>query len=1314
MSYLTGRQRVPTYMDDLVAILNASNQREQASPGGSTHPALTLDAGAHAGLTLVTATQVLDLDASSEPGAAESILATDANGALAIPRLQAGDQTLAAGPTSPLSAVSGAWSDPGIGVSEVLVVSRQGGDAHIALQAGASSYARLRFGDSADIDAGILEYNNSTDQLVMWANGIQHIIMKNITDVKTRLDTAAGIQSDDFVTGTTGYRVNTSAQAEFRAARADEFHTTSEITGMLGSFIRGAYTDPSDQAPATTDLAVFARQGGSAYVLIQAGATSVAGLMLGDEDNRDQGMIHYNNSTDLLALSANDSQRMRLGASGTAVWAGNLNVPFAGLSVDGGSWTAPPDFDSGTDLLVVHDQGGGANILLNSDAASFANIHFGDVDDRDRGGLRYNNNNDRLGIWAAGNELISVRSATVHMLDTVWFYDEARSDDFTTGTAGWQIDATGNAEFRQLTADTITSDHDLTVGANVLYVDESQANVGINMAPDAQFALDITGNLRASGYIVGSHAIQIEDAMHIFHFDGPGDYRTDDSGSYLSHMGKDVDTLGGTPSFLKGKFNKGIQLHGGGYYTQVYDGRVNSLSTCLESSGGLTVTASTEVDPVMGTQVLKGVVSVSTGFLYPKNTNLTMAVSDTVYVSAWVWIDDATTVTLEWNYNGSQNTIASTTTTGQWVHLDGVYTAAAAASDGYLRVKIDGSASSVAYVDAMMAVPGIGYAIDYFDGGMTGANWSGTAWAARSYVANHYAWYDIDQPRKFTIMYWVKYSHDNNAVGHSAVRWRHAASGTYQCIPGYYNPSETSWRFYVNTSRATSSVYVSDTEYNDGEFNHFAMTVDFDANGGDGSSWGYLNGVQSSAEGTNFSIPGLGTYPWDTVILDVGGNLSVIIDDLVIVEDVLSADEILAIYESNAPVFAESSTWSFQDPTHTIWVSDEGLYALDTNGTQILALSTVDGKSWGGYTLDAGDFLLGNSTDDSIRWDISAGTITFAGDGAGVTNINGGNIQTNTVTATQINVSQLSAISADIGTITAGTITGATIRTAASGARIEMNSTKIFGTDGTTTQWEALASTGELTAGGGDVTLNEDGLRLVAGTPANGTNWIQWDASSGFATQAPAAIYGFIENTSYGKLTLVAVDSSYTLGRIAYIELDSEDQHIALNGVNTIVSEHLRALESVYITDGLSVGHDAYLTGGDIRYTGTLQSRKNSTNYDVVGFVPLTTKLTSTSWDGDAKTTADNGIIDLSSVFSAPAGIKAVLVRLAMTDSTINTYARLGPSSGQPDAMVVRTASANQQMEDTGIVPCDSNGDVYFSVSANVDAVHIQIWGYFI
>lgn len=55
--------------------------------------------------------------------------------------------------------------------------------------------------------------------------------------------------------------------------------------------------------------------------------------------------------------------------------------------------------------------------------------------------------------------------------------------------------------------------------------------------------------------------------------------------------------------------------------------------------------------------------------------------------------------------------------------------------------------------------------------------------------------------------------------------------------------------------------------------------------------------------------------------------------------------------------------------------------------------------------------------------------------------INGSQIVVGSISADKINVTQLSAISANLGTVTAGTITGGTIQTATSGARLVVDST---------------------------------------------------------------------------------------------------------------------------------------------------------------------------------------------------------------------------------------------------------------------------------
>ena len=146
-----------------------------------------------------------------------------------------------------------------------------------------------------------------------------------------------------------------------------------------------------------------------------------------------------------------------------------------------------------------------------------------------------------------------------------------------------------------------------------------------------------------------------------------------------------------------------------------------------------------------------------------------------------------------------------------------------------------------------------------------------------------------------------------------------------------------------------------------------------------------------------------------------------------------------------------------------IRISEQG--ATYNAQTERVRLGEMDGwkAAVTGYGIGIGDPTT------TYLYYTPADGLVIAADGSGVTNIDGGNIQTGTVTATQLTADAIDGM----------TITGATIRTAASGARIEMNSTHIFGTDGTTTQWEALSATGELTAAAGGVVLNENGITIV-------------------------------------------------------------------------------------------------------------------------------------------------------------------------------------------------------------------------------------------
>ena len=97
------------------------------------------------------------------------------------------------------------------------------------------------------------------------------------------------------------------------------------------------------------------------------------------------------------------------------------------------------------------------------------------------------------------------------------------------------------------------------------------------------------------------------------------------------------------------------------------------------------------------------------------------------------------------------------------------------------------------------------------------------------------------------------------------------------------------------------------------------------------------------------------------------------------------------------------------------------------------------------------------------------------------------------VTADKISVLQLSAITADMGSLTAGTITGATIQTATSGARVELTSAtglRSFNSSNVL-QVQIRTSDGALVWAGGANVLDASGQRMSVGADGSNTFYIR-------------------------------------------------------------------------------------------------------------------------------------------------------------------------------------------------------------------------------
>ena len=116
----------------------------------------------------------------------------------------------------------------------------------------------------------------------------------------------------------------------------------------------------------------------------------------------------------------------------------------------------------------------------------------------------------------------------------------------------------------------------------------------------------------------------------------------------------------------------------------------------------------------------------------------------------------------------------------------------------------------------------------------------------------------------------------------------------------------------------------------------------------------------------------------------------------------------------------------------------------------------------------------------------------------------------------------------------------------------------------------------------------------------------------------------------------------------------------------------------------------------------------------------LTTPLTSTSWDGDSFSTTAKTLIDLSAVFGVPAGVRWVLVHTRVRDSGSaggSYFLILSPNSTAGDGLVNRVeyVTNDARNEQTMVVPCDANGDIYYQIAASgtgTTDVWLEIWGY--
>ena len=278
---------------------------------------------------------------------------------------------------------------------------------------------------------------------------------------------------------------------------------------------------------------------------------------------------------------------------------------------------------------------------------------------------------------------------------------------------------------------------------------------------------------------------------------------------------------------------------------------------------------------------------------------------------------------------------------------------------------------------------------------------------------------------------------------------------------------------------------------------------------------------------------------------------------------------------------------------------------------------------------------------------------------------------------------------------------GATPPTASNaGTGIWIDKTGLYTMNANNVQIKIDATTGILYAADEGMSIDDDGISFW-GSGMNSDTVVMrwWDNYSG--TNLLGGLY-----CEWGGGTAITWLISYTSADTPWTQGE-----VVLNAFNATNDVKL-AVRSYY--DDVYVDSDFMVGGNYMKYA-------NSTEYTGSIFVPLTTPLTSTSWDIDAYSTAAKTIIDLSSVFSAPAGIKAVLLFIAVRDSDAagtDTFLILSPNDTANSGTAVDPHPINDRWQrESVVVPCDANGDIYYQIAASgvgTFDVLMQIWGYFI
>lgn len=521
---------------------------------------------------------------------------------------------------------------------------------------------------------------------------------------------------------------------------------------------------------------------------------------------------------------------------------------------------------------------------------------------------------------------------------------------------------------------------------NIIHVSAFNRVAIAGPADDPQFALKVHGALFAK-VIVGKHAVQLQDVKLLAHFDGPGQPSNNYKGRATGHKGQ-IATITGGVTFRYGLFDtKAIQFGPATVNKIPNPSFENNLDywSVIEGNWSRVTT-----DGHSGTSCGQ----LSNGTVY---TPLTTSANTSKTFS--VWAKGVTQGAFAQLSVGLVSTAYIPLVYGKWKRItitiipDSEFIYWALSSQGTVRF------DSVQLEDSLYPTP-------YLDGSLgQGHGWNQSEHASSSYRNTSLLQYDSREIATDigSVMFWAQ-----------SPRWR--ANTQYCLLNCMTNGTITVSNLNVLTwSQNQSPISYVLPAWTDESWHLFCITYDHYNNrarlyvdGFEVGTSGYT--TRTSLASINVGGFSLGTQPFSGAI-----------DEFLISSVEIEADDIRAIYESKCPVFIETSTFEFTTGTQqTVWGDENGLSAVTINGDPAFAVAAQP-RFWGGFNLGMGDVLIGKGS-SYIRWNAQVnggqGLLTIAGNGSGITSIDGGNISTGFLSANRIAAGSLDVSKLGITSIT--------------------------------------------------------------------------------------------------------------------------------------------------------------------------------------------------------------------------------------------------------------------------------------------------------